>query len=54
MASSSSNLINKHSEGIHRLKCKFRHDDKKNEAHKIKYKYCDCFFEYKYFKDDLI
>ena len=29
MASSLSNLVNNFSEGIHRIKCKFRHDDKK-------------------------
>ena len=51
--SSLSNLINKLSEGIHRLKYKFRHDDKKYKTHEIKYKYCGCFFEFKYFEDDL-
>ena len=29
MASSLSNLVNNLSEGIHRIKCKYRHDDKK-------------------------
>ena len=29
MASSLSNLVNNFSEGIHRIKCKFGHDDKK-------------------------
>ena len=43
MASSLSNLINNLSEGIHRIKCKFGHDDKKCETFGIKYKYCDCF-----------
>ena len=28
MASSLSNLVNNHSEGIHKIKCKYRHDDK--------------------------
>ena len=28
MASSLSNLVNNLSEGIHRIKCKYRHDDK--------------------------
>ena len=28
MASSLSNLVNNFSEGIHRIKCKYRHDDK--------------------------
>ena len=29
MASLLSNLVNDLSEGIHRIKCKYRHDDKK-------------------------
>ena len=47
MASSSLNLVNNLSEGIHRTKCKYRHDDKNCETCGIKYKYCDCFLEYK-------
>ena len=54
MASSLSNLVNKLSEGIHRIKCKFGHDDKKCEICGIKYKYCDFFLEYTNFKDELI
>ena len=54
MASSLSNLVNNLSEGIHRIKCKFGHNDKKCETCGIKYKYCDCFLEYTHFKDDLI
>ena len=54
MASSPSNLVNNLSEGIHRIKCKFRHNDKKCETRKIKYKYCDYFLEYMNFKDDVI
>ena len=42
MASSLSNLVNNLSEGIHRIKCKFGHYDKKCETCRIKYKYCDC------------
>ena len=38
MACSLSNLVNKLSEGIHRIKCKFGHDDKKCEACEIKFK----------------
>ena len=45
MASSLSNLKNNLSEGIHRIKCTFGHDDKKCETHRIKYKYCDRFVE---------
>ena len=54
MASSTSNLVNNLSEGIHRIKCKFGHDDKKCETCGNKYKYWDCFVEYTNFKDDLI
>ena len=53
MASSLSNLVNNLSEGIHRIKCKYEHDDKRCETCGIKYKYCDCFLEYTSFKDDL-
>ena len=45
MASSLSNLVNNLSEGIHRIKCKDEHDDKKYETYGIKYKYGDCFLE---------
>ena len=54
MASSLSNLVNNLSEGIHRIKCKYGHDDKKCETFKIKYKHCDCFLECTNFRDDLI
>ena len=54
MASSLSNLVNSLSEWIHRIKCKYEHNDKKCETCGIKYKYCDCFLEYKNLKDDLI
>ena len=41
MASSLSNLDNSLSEGIHRSKCKFGHDDKKYDTKcGIEYKYC--------------
>ena len=54
MATSLSNLVKNLSEGIHRIKCKYGHDDKKYETGGIKYKYCDCFLKYINFKDDLI
>ena len=54
MASSLSKLVNNLSEGIHRIKCKYGNDDRKCETCGIKYKYCDCFFEYMNFKDNLI
>ena len=54
MASSLSNVANNLSEGICRTKCKYGHDNKKCETCGIKYKYCDCFYEYTNFKDDLL
>ena len=54
MASFLSNVVNNLSEGIHRIKCKFGHEDKKCEKCRIIYKYCDCFLEYTNFKGDLI
>ena len=42
------------SEGIHIIKCKCEHDDKKCETCGIKCKHCDCFLEYTNFKDNLI
>ena len=53
MVSSLSNLVNNFSEGIHIIKCKFGHDDKKRETWGTKYKYYDCCLEYTHFKDDL-
>ena len=43
MVSPLSNLVNNLSEGIHKVKCKYGHDDKTCETCEIKYKYCDCF-----------
>ena len=43
MSSALSSLVNNFLEVIHRIKCKFRHDDKKSETCVIKYKYCGCF-----------
>ena len=54
MAGSLSNIANNLSEEIHEIRCKYGRDDKKHETCRIKYKYCHCFLEYKYFKDDLI
>ena len=54
MVSSLSNPVNNLSEGIHRIKCKYGHANKKCEICGIKCKYCDCFYEYTNFKDDLI
>ena len=54
MANSLSNLVNNLSEGLHRIKCKFEHDDKKCQTCEIKYEYSDCFFQYTNFKGDVI
>ena len=54
MASSLSNLVNNRSDEIHRIKCKYKLDDRKCETCGIKYKYYDCFLEYTNFKDNLI
>ena len=54
MTSSLSNLVNNLSEGLHRIKCKLEHNNKKCETCGCKYKHCDCFLEYTNFKDDLI
>ena len=54
MASSWSDLFNNLSDGVHKIKCKYGHNDKKCETCGIKYKHCDCFREYENFKDDLI
>ena len=54
MASSLSNLVNNLSLGIHRIKYRFGHDDKKCETGRTKYKYCNCFLDYTNFKVNLI
>ena len=51
-ASSVSNVIDNLA-GIHKLKCKYNHDNKKIEKCEIKYKDCECFLEYTNFQDDL-
>ena len=54
MASSFLNFVNNLSEEIHRIKCKFRHEDKKYETCETKYNYCNFFLECTNFKDTLI
>ena len=54
MASSLTNPVDNLFEGLHRIKCKLKHDDKICETCEIKYKYCDSFLKYTNFKDDLI
>ena len=46
MASSLSNLVNL-AEGIHKIKCKYGHDNKKCKG-------CECCLEYTSVEDDLI
>ena len=54
MASSLSCLANNLSEEIDKIKRKYGHNNKKYETCGIKYKYCNCFLEYKNLKDDSI
>ena len=54
IASSLSNLVSNISEGIHKTKCEYGHNDIKCETYRIKYNYWDCFLEYTNFKHDLI
>ena len=54
MANSLSSLVKRLSEGIQRVKFKYRHDDTKCQTCRIKYKHYDCFLEYTKLKDDLI
>ena len=43
MVSSLSNLVNNLAEGIHKIKCKNKHNNEKYETSGIKYKDCDCY-----------
>ena len=54
MTSSLSNLVNNLSEGIHEIKCKYRHNYKQCDNCGIKCKCWDCFLKYTNFRDDLI
>ena len=54
MASSLSNCVNNLAEGNLKIKCKYKHADKKYEKSGIKYKHCDRFIGHANFKDDLI
>ena len=53
-ASSLSNLVGYLPEGIHEIKFKYEHDNKKCETCGIKYKDCECCLEYANVKADLI
>ena len=54
MASSLSNLVNNIFERIHKIECKYGHNERKYEARGITTEACNCFLEYKNFKDNLI
>ena len=54
MASSLSNLVDNLVQRIHKIKCKYRHDEKNCETYRIKYKDCECCLEYLTVTDDLI
>ena len=54
MAKSVTNLVNNLSEEIHKIKWKYRHDDKKCETCRINYNYCNCFLEYTNLSDSLM
>ena len=54
MASTLSSLANNLSEGIDNINCKYGPDDRKCETCGIKYKFFDCFLEYRNFKSDLV
>ena len=54
MESSLSSLVNNLAEGIHKTKCKYKHNDQKYQTCAIKYKCLACSPEYTNFKNDLI
>ena len=54
MANLLSSFVNNFAEGVHKIKCKNKHNKKQCKKCGIKYKDCNCFLEYTNFKDDLI
>ena len=46
MTSSLSNRVNNLSEEIHKIRCKYGHDNEKYETCRTKYKYYNCSLEY--------
>ena len=54
MQSTVSSIFNNLAEEIHKIKCKYKLDNKKFERCGIKYKDCECSLEYGNVKDDLI
>ena len=47
------NIFNNLAERIHKIKCKYGHNDKSSKMCRMKYKYCECFLEYARVKKDL-
>ena len=54
MASSLSDFVNNLAGGIHKVKWKCTHDNKKYITFVIKYKYCGCCLKYANVQDELI
>ena len=54
MASSLSNHVNNLADGIHKIRCTYRHDNKKYETWGVKYKDCKCCLEYAIVKNSVI
>ena len=54
MTSSLSNFVNNFIEGIHKIKCKYEHDNRKCDTCGIKCKNCECFLEYTNCKYNLV
>ena len=52
--SSLSNLVDNIAQEIHKVKCKYGHDNKKCEKFGVKYKDSECYLEYTKAKDDLL
>ena len=53
MASTLSSLVNNLADRIHKINCKYEHDDRKCETCRITSTDCNCFLEYINFKDYL-
>ena len=54
MASSKLNLVDNLTERIHKIKCKYEHDNKRCETCRIRKKDCECCLDYGNVKDDLL
>ena len=54
MASALSDLADKHTEEIHKIKCKYGYDNKKCETGGVKNKDCKCCLEYTNVQDNFV